>query len=169
MKEGFFYLQLQMGHSSFSSRKHTYIILTTRPPPPPLLKSHFYIAKLGFKGVYIIFLISAQNIECGYSLEPPQRGGSNEYNSICLSGNMNKTKQKKKKKKKKKKQNFYLKTFSFWWGNFQNIWKSLFSYFTIQYTNKSRCRKISTCAIQRFRSACSFVQSGHNIHYADFG
>ena len=26
-----------------------------------------------------IFLISAQNIVCGYTLEPPQRGGSNEY------------------------------------------------------------------------------------------
>ena len=26
-----------------------------------------------------IFQISAQNIDCGYSLEPPQRGGSNEY------------------------------------------------------------------------------------------
>ena len=26
-----------------------------------------------------IFHISAQNIECGYSLEPPRRGGSNEY------------------------------------------------------------------------------------------
>ena len=35
------------------------------------LKPHFYIAKLGFTGVYIIFLISAQNIDCGYSLEPP--------------------------------------------------------------------------------------------------
>ena len=34
---------------------------------------------LGFTGVYIIFLISAQNIDCGYSLEPPRRGGSNEY------------------------------------------------------------------------------------------
>ena len=32
------------------------------------LKPHFYIVKLGFSGVYIIFLISAQN-----------RGGSNEY------------------------------------------------------------------------------------------
>ena len=29
--------------------------------------------------VYIIFLISAQNIDCGYSLEPPRRGGSNGY------------------------------------------------------------------------------------------
>ena len=26
-----------------------------------------------------IFHISAQNINCGYSLEPPRRGGSNEY------------------------------------------------------------------------------------------
>ena len=43
------------------------------------LKPHFYIAKLGFKGVYIIFLIFAQNIDCGYSLEPPRRGGSNQY------------------------------------------------------------------------------------------
>ena len=32
-----------------SSRKHTYII-----------KPHFYIVNLGFTGVYIIFLISAQ-------------------------------------------------------------------------------------------------------------
>ena len=43
------------------------------------LKPHFYTVKLGFIGVYNIFLISAQNIDCGYSLEPPRRGGSNEY------------------------------------------------------------------------------------------
>ena len=43
------------------------------------LKPHFYIVKLVFTRVYIIFLISTQNIDCGYSLEPPRRGGSNEY------------------------------------------------------------------------------------------
>ena len=43
------------------------------------LKPHFSKVKLGFTGVYIIFLISAQNIDCGYSLEPPRQGGSNEY------------------------------------------------------------------------------------------
>ena len=43
------------------------------------IKPHFYIVKLGFTGVYIIFLISAQNIDCRYSLELPRRGGSNEY------------------------------------------------------------------------------------------
>ena len=29
--------------------------------------------------ILIFFHISAQNIDCGYSLEPPPRGGSNEY------------------------------------------------------------------------------------------
>ena len=43
------------------------------------LKPHFYIVKLGLTGVYIIFLILLRNIDCGYSLEPPRRGGSNEY------------------------------------------------------------------------------------------
>ena len=41
------------------------------------LKPNFY--KLGFTGVYIIFLLSAQNIHCGHLLELPRRGGSNEY------------------------------------------------------------------------------------------
>ena len=35
-----------------------------------------------------IFHISAQNIDCGYSLEPPRRGGSSEYpQSMYLSSN----------------------------------------------------------------------------------
>ena len=35
-----------------------------------------------------IFLISAQNIDCGYSLEPPRRGGSSEFpQSMFLSRN----------------------------------------------------------------------------------
>ena len=35
-----------------------------------------------------IFLISVQNIDCRYSLEPPRRGGSNEYpQSMFLSRN----------------------------------------------------------------------------------
>ena len=37
------------------------------------LKPHLYVVKLGFTGVYIIFLISAQNLDCGYLLEPPRR------------------------------------------------------------------------------------------------
>ena len=35
-----------------------------------------------------IFHIFVQNIDCGYSLEPPRRGGSNEYpQSMFLSRN----------------------------------------------------------------------------------
>ena len=59
--------------STGSSRKKTY--LYNFDP----LKPHFYIVKLGLTGLYIIFLISAQNIGCGCSLEPPRRGDSNEY------------------------------------------------------------------------------------------
>ena len=59
--------KLVVDHCWHASRKHTYIILI------------IYILKLGFTGVYSIVLISAQNIDCGYSLEPPRRGGSNVY------------------------------------------------------------------------------------------
>ena len=48
------------------------IITKTRLYNSDPLKPHFYIVKLGFTGVYIIFLISAKNIDCGYSLEPPR-------------------------------------------------------------------------------------------------
>ena len=38
--------------------------------------------------ILIFFYISAQNIDCGYSLELPRRGGSNEYpQSMFLSRN----------------------------------------------------------------------------------
>ena len=43
------------------------------------LKPHFYIVKLGFTGYTLFFLFLLQNIDCGYSLEPPRRGGSTEY------------------------------------------------------------------------------------------
>ena len=45
------------------------------------------MVKLGFTGVYIIFLISVLNINCG-TLEPPSRGGSNIPTIYVLSRNM---------------------------------------------------------------------------------
>ena len=39
----------------------------------------FTTKKRKFSDKNSIFHISAQNIDCGYSLEPPRRGGSNEY------------------------------------------------------------------------------------------
>ena len=43
------------------------------------LKPHFYIVKLGFTGYTLFSLFMLKNINCWYSLEPPRRGGFNEY------------------------------------------------------------------------------------------
>ena len=60
-------------------QKHAY--LSTMKISPPKTEN-FQIKKSD------IFLTSAQNIDCGYSLEPPRRGGSNEYpQSMFLSRN----------------------------------------------------------------------------------
>ena len=45
--------------------------MLTSPCDVDPLTPHFYIVKLGFTGVYIIFLFLLQNIDCGYTLEPP--------------------------------------------------------------------------------------------------
>ena len=80
------------------------------------LKPDFYLVKLGFTGVYIIFLISVRNIDCEYSLEPPRRGGSNEYPQSMFWAETWKISE-----------FFYLKNFIFWWWNFQYIWIGVFS------------------------------------------
>ena len=36
------------------------------------LEPHFYIVKLGYGVVYLFFLFLLQNVDCGYSLEPPR-------------------------------------------------------------------------------------------------
>ena len=48
------------------------------------LKPQFYIVKLGFTGYTLFFLFLLKNKYFGYSLEPPQRGGSNEYHNPCF-------------------------------------------------------------------------------------
>ena len=42
-------------------------------------KPHSYTVKLEFTGYTFFFLFLLKNIDCGHSLEPPRRGGSNEY------------------------------------------------------------------------------------------
>ena len=56
--------------TSHSLRKHVYSNTLKILPPK---NENFQIKNPD------IFYISAQNIDCGYSLEPPRRGGSNEY------------------------------------------------------------------------------------------
>ena len=86
-----------------TSRKHSCIILTP-------LKPHFYIVKLGFTGVYIIFLISAQKHRLLYSLEAVLTS----THKLCFWADIWKISE----------VFFYLKIFSFWrW----NIWISVFS------------------------------------------
>ena len=65
-----------------SLRKHAYSNILKILPPKT---ENFQIKNSD------IFHISAQNIDCGYSLEPPRRGGSNEYPQSVFLG------QKKKK------------------------------------------------------------------------
>ena len=57
--------------SGFISYFH-HAIMKTCPCNVYPLEPHFYIAKLGYAGVYAFFLFSLQNIDCGYSLEPPR-------------------------------------------------------------------------------------------------
>ena len=62
-----------------SLRKHAYSNIQKISRPK--------IENFQIKNCYI-FHISSQNIDCGYSLEPPRRGGSNEYpQSMFLSRN----------------------------------------------------------------------------------
>ena len=56
-------------------RKHTYSNILKILPPK---NENFQTKKSD------IFQISAQNIDCGYSLEPPRWGGSNEYPQSML-------------------------------------------------------------------------------------
>ena len=56
-----------------------YTIRKTCPCNEYPLQPYFYIVKLGYAGVYDFFLFLDLNIDCGYSLEPHRRGGSNMY------------------------------------------------------------------------------------------
>ena len=75
------------------------------------LKPHFYKVKLGFRGVYIIFLISAQKHRLWVLVWTASRVPT----IYILSRNM------------KHIRVFYLKIFSFWRWNFLYIWIGVFS------------------------------------------
>ena len=72
------------------------------------LKPQFYVVELGFTGVYI-FLFLLKNIDCGYSLEPPHWGGSNEYPQSMFWAEIWKLSE------------FLSENFQFFWGEIFNI------------------------------------------------
>ena len=57
------------------------------------LTPHFYIAKLGFAGGILCFLIFALNIDCGYSLEPLTETVLTCTHNICFEQKYEKVKQ----------------------------------------------------------------------------
>ena len=81
------------------------------------LKPHFYILNLGFTGIYIIFLISAQKHILWVLVRtvPPRQGGSNEYPQSMFWVEIRKISE------------FLSENFQVWWWNFQNICIGVFS------------------------------------------
>ena len=71
-------------HAFLSLRKHAYSnILKILPPKNDnfSIKNSdiFHVSAQNIDCGYSLEPPRAQNIDCGYSLEPPRRGGSNEY------------------------------------------------------------------------------------------
>ena len=65
------------------------------------LQPLFYVVKLGFTGVYFIFLILLKHTDCGYLLEPPHQGVLMSTHNLCF------------EQKYEKYQNFLSENFSF--------------------------------------------------------
>ena len=81
VKQGNMVLPLSLCRKSFL---YTFLFVT--------LRKHAYLNVENFTSKHWkfsdknsnIFHISVQNIDCGYSLEPPRRGGSNEYQQFMF-------------------------------------------------------------------------------------
>ena len=78
-------------HCDFYMVEGQFSISTAVPLPVTQIYLFKYIEnftiknyKFSDKNSNIFFHISAQNIDCGYSLEPPCRDGSNEYHNLCF-------------------------------------------------------------------------------------
>ena len=98
--------------SNISLRKHAYSIILKISPSKT-------IKKKSDKKLYF-FRVSARNIDCGYSLEPPRRGGSYDFPTIyVLSRN------KKNNVYPCKAQFYYIKV-GFKWGGGSNLYRHVF-------------------------------------------
>ena len=83
---GIFYLKIFIFGGKFSVYFHNGVNIQHYENMPIQIYRRFHLQKLkNFqKKTPDIFHISAQNIDCGYSLEPQRRGGSNEYPQSML-------------------------------------------------------------------------------------
>ena len=73
-------LDFQNGPTKLLFRELDIWFFITKTRPCNIQKKILVVKMKKFTGKKkIFFLIFAQNIDCGYTLEPPRRGGSNEY------------------------------------------------------------------------------------------
>ena len=75
------------------------------------------------RGIHYLSYFRIENIYCGYSLEPPCRGVSNEHPQSMFWAEIWKKKQKKKTTEKKKKTEFLSENFQFFDGKIFNIFE----------------------------------------------
>ena len=104
-----------------------------------------------------IFHISAQNIDCGYSLEPPRWGGSNEYPQSMFSS------RNKKNNVYPFKPQFHL----YKWGlRGTKLYRCVFVMFINRWCvlnccmSGKQCRPWSDAAFSLLRPVCLYIQSG---------
>ena len=62
-----------INNSSAEIQSHPFLSIRTCLCKVYPLIPHFYIAKLGYVGLYLFVLFLLQNIDCGYSFEPPRQ------------------------------------------------------------------------------------------------
>ena len=80
--DGIYECIFRIMNQNTSTRIHSHMVRVLIMKTCPCNIQRFFLAvkieNINYK-LLIFFLIFAQNIYCGYTLEPPRRGGSNEY------------------------------------------------------------------------------------------
>ena len=83
---------LSIVHATYEALNHTAWMHRLVRVSVLLDAGECFLLSFGHHSDTLIFLFLLKKINCGYSLEPPRRGGSNEYpQSMFLSRNMKTT------------------------------------------------------------------------------
>ena len=109
----------------------------------------------------LFFLFLLKNIDCGYSLEPPRRGGSggsNEYSQSMFRAETWKISE------------FLSEYFQFWVVKFsiylnRRVFVLNFRLILIKWTVTWENEPSDICAQRRLRSACASIQTYQSLHY----
>ena len=99
----------RLQNSKFYLHHENILIYFAPPPPPPrpTPQNPLLYRKTGaYRSIHHFFLLLLKNTYCRYSLEPPRRGGSNEYPQSIFWAEIWKISE-------------FLLKLCFWWRNFQ--------------------------------------------------